>query len=172
MALFSAVTGRLVGNVGTTIQFISLWNGTTDRILKVKRFLYDSDALTPSGEHGPVIRLSRVLVAPTAPASFLDIVPLDRIAPRAGVSVRGVQTDGTAAPTITGVTPVGTIWQRVASRAQNPSSHKDLNEELEYEVAPGTGVVLHVIFGTTASTPASNSFAGGLVWEELSVFKL
>ena len=172
MAQFSVATFRTVGAAALTQNLFSIWNGS-DKVVRIQQLIMQMDATVVLTAVMPLIKTSRVSVAPDAG------VTLTKVAYDAGnpvseslLIVKGeCSVDGGTRTALTG-TPDAVLWQQYGFRL-----HTAVGQVLgtDNKLLPSPivlrrdqGLIVHIVAAATTSNPATNSYFVQCLWEESS----
>lgn len=175
MAMFSAATFRILGAAATTQNFFTILNTGTDRVVRVKRMVFQMDATALLTAVMPIVSCSRITAASNG--TVLGKVPWDNVATHATVVVRGANaSDGGAASAIT-ATPGVAMWRQFGFRMHTVVGQvlgidnnvlTSITEETPVVLRQNEGLVVSIVAAATGSNPATNHYFVQCAWDEAS----
>jgi len=174
MYRFSTASFRAPGVAATTQNLFALWNGSTKRRILLRKLTVQVEATAVLAAVAAVIRSCRIAAAPTG-GTALQKVPFGSMASDAGIiALGGIDVDGGTASAIVS-TPGHSIWSTFANRIHTavgqiiPLEYSLLPGQTEDDpltLAPGEGILVHLLGAATAANPITNHYLIQSMWDE------
>jgi hypothetical protein len=176
MPTYSAATFRTVGNAAATQNLFSIFNTGTNRIVRVRRLVFQMDATAVLTGVMPLIKTSRITTN-TGGGLVATKVAWDTAGgdSHADISVRQeVSADGGTRTAMTG-TPGDVLWQQYGMRLHTAVGQvlgidnnvlSAITENFPVVLRQNEGLVVHILASAAASNPATNHYFVQCVWDE------
>ena len=176
MPTFSAATFRTIGSAAVAQNLFSIWNNGTNRIVRVRRLVMQMDATAVLTAVMPLIKTSRVAVAPGAGITLTKAVwDSSGGASHADIVCKGAcSSDGGSLTAITG-TPGDVLWQQYGMRLHTAVGQvlgldnnilTAISESFPVVLRSGEGLMVHVVAAATTSNPNTNHYFVQCAWDE------
>lgn len=175
MPTFSSATFRTVGAAAVAQNLFSIWNNGANRIVRVRRLVMQMDATAVLTTFMPIVKTSRVAVAPGG-GVVLAHVPWDNtVASHADIVCKGeCSVDGGTRTALTG-TPGAVLWQQYGMRLHTAVGQvlgidnnvlSAISETYPVILRSGEGLMVHVVAAATTSNPNTNHYFVQCAWDE------
>lgn len=174
MPLFSASTFRIIGSAATTQNLFTISNTTAGVTIKIRRLLIQMDATSVLTTFMPLMKTSRVSVAPTGGTLLTPCPFITGNTPIAVVRAANA-SDGGSATAIT-ATPGTIAWQQYCMRlhtavgqvlSQDNNLLPYLVESVDFTLVNGESLLVRVVAAATTSNPSTNHYSVECAWEEV-----
>lgn len=174
MSIISTVTFRTPGTAGTPHNLFTIYN-TAAIVLRVRHLVMQMDATALLTAVMPLIKTTRITVAPTGGTVLTKGLWDTNVASNAGVVCRGANaSDGGAATAIT-ATVGDVLWQsyghrmhtvvgQVLSRENNVLS--SISQDFPVFLRQNQGLLVQVVAAAAASNPGTNHWHIKAAWDE------
>ena len=175
MARFMSASFRTVGNALVTQNLFTIWNGGSNRVVRVERLMYQMDATAVLTAVMPLVKTSRITAAPTAGTVLVKALMDTSVASHADIVVRGSTASDGGALTNVAATPGDVLWQQYGMRLHTAVGQvltldnnllPTLVETMPVFLRLGEGLVVHIIAAAGTSNPASNHYVVACAWDE------
>jgi hypothetical protein len=171
--MHSATTFRILGAAATAQNFMTILNAGANRIVDVRRVVFQMDATAALTAVMPLIKLCRI--AEHANGTALNKVDWGATPSHADIQVKGANdADGAAATAIT-ASAGHTLWQQYGMRLHTAVGQvlgidnnvlTAISESYPIRLTEGQGLLVHIVAAATASNPATNFYHVMMAWEE------
>jgi hypothetical protein len=175
MPTFSSATFRTIGAAATTQNLFSIFNGGTNRIVRVRRLVMQMDATAVLTGVMPIVKTSRVTAAPGAGITMTKVAWDTADSSHADIVVKGeASTDGGARTAITG-TPGAVLWQQYGMRLHTAVGQvlgidnnvlTSITDTFPVVLRQNEGLIVHILASAAASNPATNHYFVQCAWDE------
>jgi hypothetical protein len=176
MSTFSSATFRTVGAAATTQNIFSIFNGGTNRIVRIRRLVMQMDATAVLTAVMPIVKTSRVTTAPGAGITLTKVQwDTALAASHADIVVKGeCSTDGGSRTAITG-TPGDVLWQQYGMRLHTAVGQvlgvdnnvlTSITEGIPVVLRQNEGLIVHLVAAAAGSNPNTNHYFVQCAWDE------
>ena len=175
MSAFSAPSFRILGTAGTPHNLFTIFNSGTNRVVRIRRLVMQMDATATLTSFMPIIKTSRVTVAPTGGTVITKIQWDTAVASHADITVRAANaSDGGAATAIT-ATAGSTLWQQFGMRMHTVVGQvlgidnnvlSGIAETYPVFLRQNEGLLVQVVAAAGSSNPATNHWFVQCAWDE------
>jgi hypothetical protein len=172
MSMHSAATFRMVGAAATTQNFLTIVNGGANRIVEVRRLVFQMDATAVLTAVMPIVRTCRI--STSSGGTVLTKVDWGTTASHADITVRGGSSaDGTN--TAITATAGATMWQQYGMRMHSVVGQvlgidnnvlSAISESYPVRLGNGEGLLVHIVAAAGTSNPNTNHYFVQVAWEE------
>lgn len=176
MPTFSAVTFRTIGAAATAQNLFSLYNGSTDRVVRIRKLVVQMDATAVLTAVSPLFKTSKIAAAPGAGVALTKVAfDTGAEASNSDIVAKGAcSADGGSLTAITG-TLGDNIWEAFLMRlhtavgqvlAPEIPALPTCPKEMDFVLRPGKGLVVNIVAAAAASNPATNHYVVSCLWDE------
>lgn len=176
MPTFSCATFRTVGAAAVAQNLFSIWNNGANRVVRVRRLVMQMDATAVLTTFMPLIKTSRVAVAPGGGVVLTKAAwDSNLAATHADIVVKGeCSVDGGTRTALTG-TPGDILWQQYGMRLHTAAGQvlgidnnvlPCITESFPVVLRSGQGLIVHVVAAAASSNPSTNHYFVQCVWDE------
>lgn len=174
MSIISAATFRTVGAAATTHNLFTIYN-TSTKVVRLRRLVMQMDATALLTAVMPLVKTTRITVAPTGGTVLTKTLWDTTVTSAAGVVCRGATaSDGGAAAAITAT--VGTVlWQQYGFRMHTVVGQvlgidnnvvSSISETTPVFLRVNEGLLVQVVAAAAGSNPATNHWFVQAAWDE------
>lgn len=176
MPTFSCATFRTVGAAAVAQNLFSIWNNGANRVVRVRRLVMQMDATAVLTTFMPLIKTSRVVVAPGAGITLTKVRwNTNSTDTHEDIVVKGeCSVDGGTRTALTG-TPGDILWQQYGMRLHTAVGQvlgldnnvlPSITETFPVTLRSGQGLIVHVVAAAASSNPSTNHYCVQCVWDE------
>ena len=171
MNTYSTASFRTLGNAATAQNLFTILNTGTSRTVRIKKVEFSMDATVVLTAVSPLVYLCRIAAASGGTA--LNKVSLGQEQSSPKVEARGATASGGGAATAITATPGVTLWQAFCMRLHTAvgqvlgTPSQLIPDDNGVELAPGQGILVHIVAAAAGSNPATNHYSVSCLWEEI-----
>lgn len=176
MGMFSTATFRTIGSAATTQNLFSIWNGGTNRVVRIRRLVMQMDATAVLTSVMPLVKACRIAVAPTGGITLAKPAWDTTDTSHVDIVVRNeCSADGGARTALTATPNTDTLWQQYGFRLHTAVGQvlgldnnvlSAITDTYPVVLRQNQGILVHLIASAAGSNPATNSYFVQCAWEE------